>query len=918
MWLNIDMDVSANILDEIRKHDLDAFKRLDAGHNGVAMAIEFLEANAYQNMAMRLRQMAIDGRIRLGPLEGFVAAGVVLSGGDFILLSDFYPEYATASEIMASLIGEIGVFKEFGRSSQENDERCEKALVWAKQRLNKPRGKSILAKAIEKTQGNPKTNLIDVLLEEQLITQEQLTDAQQKQSGSKKKPLQDVLVEMGFVSNDQIAEVFSKILEMPLFEINTETVDSEIVKLLKPDLLSRYSVYPVKIDNGKLILAMSNPRDLRALEEIGWIINMPIAPVLVSRTEILKKLDGTHVNDEAINNLIDNVAQVSVIQELKPVEEVTASMPLENKPTVELKALGIPEFKPPDEANAQEIMIDMEKKEKHILPTANMPLEYQMLLQSESPTVKLVNLVLSDAIKARASDVHLEPREQSIDVRYRIDGDLKNILQVPMKFHPKIVARVKILSNLDITQNMSPQDGRIQLMLDNRKIDFRVSTVPTFYGEKVVIRILDSQAAKVDLDVLGFDPKEKELFVDAVKSPQGMVLVTGPTGSGKTSTLYAALNFVKNESTNIVTIEDPIEFINEGINQIQVNPGRGVTFASGLRSILRQDPNVILVGEIRDKETADIALKASITGHLLLSTLHTNSCVATITRLADIGMEYFQIASALILVVSQRLVKTICPNCKAEYVPDENFKQQFADEIKHYKIEKLFKGKGCAQCNFSGYKGRIAVFEALKITESLKNVIARGAPEEEIYKEAYKNGFKRLMDQGIEKAITGVTTLEEVVKHLGNVEKEKESKAAEDTPQAPSLDPNRKRKILLVDDEDDIRKILGKYLQMGGYEVIQAVNGKEAIEKAIKEKPDLIITDLMMPVMDGLEEVKILRSSMETAVIPIIMLTARQDKESELSGINAGADDYMTKPFDKDKLLARVGMLLKRESLHHA
>jgi len=913
------MDISVNILDEIRKHDLDRFKKLDAVHQGVSLAIEFLDTNANQNMAMRLRQMAIDGRIRLGPLEGFVAAGVTLSAGDLILLSDVYPEYATAGEIMASLVGEIGVFKEFGCSLQDNEERSAKAAVWIKQRLNKPQGKSILAKAIEKTQGNPKTNLIDVLLEAQLITPEQLNDAKQKQSGYKKKPLQDVLVEMGFVTDDQIAEVFSRILGMPLEEIKNETIDSEVVKLLKPDLLDRYSVYPIKIDNGKLILAMSNPRDLRALEEIGWIINMPIVPVLVSRTDIRKYLDVSHVSDEAINNLIDNVAQVSVIQELKPVEEGSLLMRQENKTTVELKSLGmgIPEFKPPEEANAQDIMVDMEKKEKHILPTANMPLEYQMLLQSESPTVKLVNLVLSDAIKARASDVHLEPREQSIDVRYRIDGDLKNILQVPMKFHPKIVARVKILSNLDITQNMSPQDGRIQLMLDNRKIDFRVSTVPTFYGEKVVIRILDSQAAKVDLDVLGFDLQEKELFVDAVKSPQGMVLVTGPTGSGKTSTLYAALNFVKNESTNIVTIEDPIEFINEGINQIQVNPGRGVTFASGLRSILRQDPNVILVGEIRDKETADIALKASITGHLLLSTLHTNSCVSTITRLADIGMEYFQIASALILVVSQRLVKTICPHCKAEYVPDENFKQQFADEIKHYKIEKLFKGKGCAQCNFSGYKGRIAVFEALKITENIKNVIARGAPEEEIYKEANKNGFKRLMDAGIEKVITGVTTLEEVVKHLGNVEKEKEPKVEEPLP-VTSLDPSRKRKILLVDDEDDIRKILGKYLKMGGYEVIEAVNGKEAIEKAIKEKPDLIITDLMMPVMDGLEEVKVLRSSMETAVIPIIMLTARQDKESELSGINAGADDYMTKPFDRDKLLARVSMLLKRESLHHA
>ena len=906
------MGTPLNILEEIKKHNLDTFKRLDASNYGVFMALEYLDKSSTPKMATRLRQLIETGRVRLGPLDGFVAAAVALPEGDFILLSDFYPKYTTAIEMMASLVGEVGSLKEFDCSIEENELRSSNAVAWMKQYLSQPAGGSIIAKAVQKTQGKSK-GLIDILLEDQIITQEQFNDARDKHKGSKK-PIQDLLVEMGFVTDKQIAEVFSKTFGMEVCKIKSSEIDPEAVKLLKVDLLRRYSVYPIKIDSGKLVLAMTNPRDLRALEDIEWIINMPITPILISRSEIYKQLDGVGAGDEAINNLVDNVAEVTVIQEFKPIQE--------NKPVSESNLVQVnkilPEIKSVKETNAKEIMHDMEHKEKHFVPIANMPPEYQMLLQSESPTVKLVNLILSDALNGRASDVHLEPREQVIDVRYRIDGDLKNILQVPIKFHTKIVARIKILSNLDITQNMAPQDGRIQLMLDDRKVDFRVSTVPTFYGEKIVIRILDGQAAKVDLNVLGFSPEEKELFVDAVKSPQGMVLVTGPTGSGKTSTLYAALNFVKNESTNIVTIEDPIEFINEGINQIQVNPGRGVTFASGLRSILRQDPNVILLGEIRDKETADIALKASITGHLLLSTLHTNSCVATITRLADIGMDYFQIASALILIISQRLVKTICPNCRIEHEPDENYRQQFADEITRYNIQKFYKGKGCESCHFTGYKGRIAVFEALKITESIKNVIAKGASEEEIYKEAYKNGFKRLMDAGMDKVIAGVTTLEEVVKHLGNVEKEKAQSHTEPEAKVLPADPQRKRKILVVDDDQIMRKIVDKCLKGEGYEVIEAVNGKEAVEKAFKEKPDLIITDLMMPVMNGFEEVKILRSTMETAVIPIIMLTAQEDKESELSAINAGADDYIKKPFDRDKFLARVGMLLKRESLRHA
>ncbi|MCA9400949.1 MAG: Flp pilus assembly complex ATPase component TadA, partial [Candidatus Omnitrophica bacterium] len=343
--------------------------------------------------------------------------------------------------------------------------------------------------------------------------------------------------------------------------------------------------------------------------------------------------------------------------------------------------------------------------------------------------------------------------------------------------------------------------------------------------------------------------------------------------------------------------------------------------------------NVILIGEIRDKETAEIAVKASMTGHLVLSTLHTNSTIGTITRLADIGLDYYQIASSVILILSQRLIKHLCAECKIEYEPDDDFKKEYASVLGEYKIEKFFKGKGCPKCNYSGYYGRIAVFEVLKVGDELKTLISSGSSEDKLMAAARKHGLKLLIEKGIEKVQEGVTTLEEVTKVLGSYESgevaEQQSIATAGASMAvqenihaqpsssdgnPSVNKG-KAKILAVDDEADILKVLVKYLQMGGYDVVQATNGQEALEVVHREKPDLILTDLMMPVMDGIEMTKILRSKLETAVIPIMMLTAKQSKDSELEGINAGADDYLTKPYDKDKLLSRVKMLLRRRNV---
>ena len=523
-----------------------------------------------------------------------------------------------------------------------------------------------------------------------------------------------------------------------------------------------------------------------------------------------------------------------------------------------------------------------------------------------SPVVRLMNLLLSDALKSRSSDIHIEPYEEFTEVRYRIDGDLKSIMKIPAKLHPALMVRLKILSELDIAEKRKTQDGRLRVVIDGRRVDVRVSIIPTYHGEKAVLRLLDTKQGRVDLERIGMPKESLEVFADTITRPQGMILVTGPTGSGKTSTLYAVLNRIRSETKNIITIEDPVEYLLDGINQIQVDPVKDVTFASGLRSILRQDPNVILVGEIRDKDTADIAFRASLTGHLVLSTVHTNSSVATITRLLDIGLEPYLISSSIMMIIAQRLVRLICTNCKEEYVPDDKAVKRFRAYLDKGRT-KFYHGKGCDKCGYTGYLGRTAIFEVLPFNEKIRAIISGGKSEDALMEQAREDGMRTLAESGLEKVAEGLTTIEELAKVVD---------VAEGPAEKPAVKPEEREQplILIVDDEEDIRKVLGKRLETAGYRVIAAANGRAGIEMAAREKPDIIIMDVMMPEMNGFEATEVLRSKLETAVIPIIMLTAKQDKESELAGIKAGADDYLTKPFDKEKLLARIEMLLRRRT----
>ena len=388
--------------------------------------------------------------------------------------------------------------------------------------------------------------------------------------------------------------------------------------------------------------------------------------------------------------------------------------------------------------------------------------EQEKLVEDDSPIVKLVNQILQMAVEQRASDIHIDPHETKVVIRYRIDGILRTERALPKHMQGMLTARIKILANMDITEHRVPQDGRIKMNIDFHPIDLRVSTLPTIYGEKIVMRVLDLGAALNDLNKLGFNKINLQRFIQLIEQPTGIVLITGPTGSGKSSTLYAALNRLNGEHVNIITIEDPVEYQLEGVNQIQVNPNVGMTFAEGLRSILRQDPNIIMDGEIRDRETAEVAIRASLTGHLVLSTLHTNDALSTVARLIDMGVEPFLVATSLSGVVSQRLVRRVCRDCQEEHEPTKREIDIFAR--RGLKIEKVIRGRGCPTCNMTGYKGRIALHELMVMSDDMRKVILNGEPLSKLREIAIKNKMIFLIDDGLLKVKQGLTTTEEVLR----------------------------------------------------------------------------------------------------------------------------------------------------------
>jgi type IV pilus assembly protein PilB len=561
----------------------------------------------------------------------------------------------------------------------------------------------------------------ELLTKASLISQDQLKEALklQKETGGK---LGETLIKLGFVSEEDITECLSQQFGVPSINLAHFEIDASVIKLIPADVARKYNILPVNKTGATITIAMADPTNVFAMDDIKFMTGYNVEPVVASEL--------------GIKAAIDNYYGTTSSLELKKVME-----DLQTQENADLEVL--------------------EEDEE---------LDVEALAEGaeEAPVVKLVNLILTDAIKRGASDIHIEPYEKEFRVRFRIDGILYEIMNPPLKLRDAMTSRMKILAKLDISEKRLPQDGRIKLKMKlndkNKELDFRVSVLPTLFGEKIVMRLLDKDNLRLDMTKLGFEPESLVKFEEAIFKPWGMVLVTGPTGSGKTNTLYSALAKVNSPEVNIMTAEDPVEFNLPGINQVQMKEAIGLNFAATLRSFLRQDPNIILVGEIRDFETAEIAIKAALTGHLVLSTLHTNDAPSTINRLMNMGIEPFLVATSVQLIAAQRLVRRNCSNCReeVEVTPQSLLNLGYKkDELAGLKI---FKGRGCDKCNNTGYKGRVGLVEVMVIDDDIRELILSGGTAIDIKRRAAENGMISLRRSGLIKIKEGITTIEEVVR----------------------------------------------------------------------------------------------------------------------------------------------------------
>jgi len=554
----------------------------------------------------------------------------------------------------------------------------------------------------------------DLFVREGLIDAQQLQDAlhDAKEGGTR---IGYSLVKLGFVGENELTRMLSKQYRLPAVDLEKVEVDTKIYKLIDGDLAYKHLVLPLRRVGRTLTVAMANPSETEAIDVLRFKTRYDIEPVIVGEYTLRKHLEKYYgASDDQMDDLLGNFLE----EDLEFVED---------------------------------------EEEEESLAALSAQVE-------DAPVVKFINGLLTDAVRKGVSDIHIEPYEKEIRVRYRLDGELYEVMKPPMKMKAALVSRIKILSDLDIAERRVPQDGRIKLRMKRKVVDFRVSTLPVIFGEKIVLRILDAGNLTFDLTSFGFEPKAEQDFMGAIANPYGMVLVTGPTGSGKTTTLYSALSQINNDGVNIMTVEDPVEYNLHGINQVLVRNEIGMTFATALRAFLRQDPNIIMVGEIRDLETGGIAIKAALTGHLVLSTLHTNDTPSTITRMIDMGLEPFNLAAALNLLTAQRLLRKICSNCKVEKKYEESFFTSSKIPLDWAGSRTFYKGEGCDQCGDSGYKGRQGLYEVMLINSAIRSAIMEEASTDDLRQVALDNGMLTLRMDGLKKVERGATTLEEVVK----------------------------------------------------------------------------------------------------------------------------------------------------------
>jgi type IV pilus assembly protein PilB len=587
----------------------------------------------------------------------------------------------------------------------------------------------------------------ELLLKEKRITPAQLQEAlnYQKTNGGK---LGFNIVKLGFVKDDEITSLLSKQYGVPSINLTQFEIDAGVIKLIPSETAHKYQIVPLSRSGATLTIAMTDPTNVFAMDDIKFMTGYNVEPVVASEVAV----------SDAINRYYPTTPAGKPIVEKKAAKQPAPQQAnLNSAATLEMvtKALEETAAVVDDDVELLEEMeqIDVASLEKQ---------------GGEAPVIRLVNLMMMSAIQKGASDIHIEPYEKEFRVRFRIDGILYNVMAPPMKFRDAITSRIKIMSKLDIAEKRLPQDGRIKIRFAvdgaTKEIDFRVSCLPTLFGEKIVLRLLDKEKLMLDMTKLGFEPESLTKLETAIAKPWGMVLVTGPTGSGKTNTLYSSIAKINTPETNIMTAEDPVEFNLVGVNQVQVRENIGLNFAAALRSFLRQDPNIILVGEIRDFETAEIAVKASLTGHLVLSTLHTNDAPGTISRLMNMGIEPFLVASSVNLICAQRLVRRICTQCKEDHPtpPQAMTDAGFTPEESTQVVPK--RGKGCERCNGTGYKGRVGLYEVMEVTEELRELILVGASALELKKKAVEEGMITLRRSGLRKVMEGVTTIEEVAR----------------------------------------------------------------------------------------------------------------------------------------------------------
>jgi type IV pilus assembly protein PilB len=747
----------------------------------------------------------------------------------------------------------------------------------------------------------------EILVREGLLDSSGLARA--REAEQKEGSVIRAVVSLGLADEEQIVAAIAGGLHLDSLGPDLPEISRDVGALVPAEFCRKRGVVPLTLQGKTLRVALSDPTDYPTLQDIEFRTGKRVIAVVAKSSQIENLIQQLHLEENSID---------------------LAAFSRGDAPG-EIETVGDTEIE----------VIDPGKLAKDV----QMP-----------PVVRLMNLILSGAAQAGASDIHMEPKENYLQIRYRVDGLLREVIKVPKNQSDAAISRMKIISGMDIADRRRPQDGRSRLRYEGKRIDLRVSTLPTQFGEKVVVRLLDSKRAQIGMEQLGLTPENRHSFQMMLSRPQGMILVTGPTGSGKSSTLYTALNWVKSPTKNIITVEDPIEYQLDGINQVQINTKAGVTFAAGLRSILRQDPNIILVGEIRDHETAGIALEAAQTGHLLLSTLHTNDAPGTISRLLDLGVEPFLIASSVIGILAQRLVRTPCPSCRVPQAPSSDAIEKAGGASRLPPGARWVVGQGCDACQQSGSKGRLAIHELLVVNEEIRELISRRASEHAIRKAARNAGMHTLVEDGILKAAQGLTTLEDVVRVVAaddasahkeeatkpgfdgslangddaDVKKNKADRAgvpnlpdgvnrSETAGTPPSAadhgdpdDSTGRQRVLVVEDSPTIASVVKYFLELEGFQVLIATDGKLGLAAASKHLPNVIVTDYDMPEMDGAAMVRALRANPKTREIAVLMLTSETSMEKETEALESGVDDYIQKPVEPRRLAARVKAVLAR------